>query len=147
MYYIIDIGVQHMNRGKKSANERKLLQECTVCRNVLRVRVLECPNCRTRIEGDFDPPHSRIFYLSHKELEFVELFMRVRGNIKEVEKALGISYPTVRGMLDTVIQKMGYPVKPPVDEKRKADILNQLEKGEIDADKATALLKAEDGEE
>jgi len=135
-----------VNRGKKKPDERRSLQECPVCGNVLKVKVLECPGCRTRIEGDFDPPHSRIFQLSHQELEFVELFIRLRGNIREMEKALGVSYPTVRGMLDSVIQKMGYAVKPPVDEKKRSDILNQLEKGKISAEKAASLLKSEDQE-
>jgi len=135
-----------MNRGKKKPDERRSLQECPVCGNVLKVKVLECPGCRTRIEGEFDPPHSRIFRLSHQEVEFVELFIRVRGSIKEMEKALGVSYPTVRGMLDSVIQKMGYPVAPAIDEKKRSEILSQLEKGKITPEKAASLLKADETE-
>ena len=89
--------------------DTKLLQDCPVCGSSLKVNVLQCPACSTKIEGSFEPPESRIFYLSRKDLEFVELFVRVRGNIKEMEKALGISYPTVRGMLDAVIEKMENP--------------------------------------
>ncbi len=125
--------------------KRKLLNECPVCSNHLEVRVLECPACHTRIEGKFAPPHSRIFYLSKKDLEFVELFVRLRGNIKEVEKALGVSYPTVRGTLDRVIEKMGYHVKHESGSKRRKEILEKLEKGEISAEEAARLIKS--GEE
>lgn len=123
--------------------EKKLLHECPVCGKNLRVRVLQCPGCQTRIEGNFQSNASPIFYLSGKELEFVELFVKVRGNIKEVEKALGISYPTVRAMLDSIIRNMGYQVKRTPDAKRRMEIIERLEKGQIDATQATELLKSD----
>ncbi len=126
---------------------KKILQECPLCGNTLRLKVLQCPSCAIRIEGNFDPPHSRIFHLSYKDLDFIELFVKLRGNIKEVEKALRVSYPTVRGMLDSVIRKMGYPVKGKVDKKRRIEIIDQLEKGTITAEKAARLLQEEDDEE
>ncbi|HUX22057.1 MAG TPA: DUF2089 domain-containing protein [Spirochaetia bacterium] len=126
--------------------ERKLLQDCPVCGSTLKVHVLQCPSCNTRIEGDFEPPQSKILYLSKKDLDFVEIFVRVRGNIKEMEKALGVSYPTVRGMLDGVIEKMGYPARRGLDPKRRKEIIDRLEKGEISADEAAAMLKAGDTE-
>ncbi|MBA7704148.1 hypothetical protein ES703_112948 [subsurface metagenome] len=67
--------------------------------------------------------------------------MRVRGNIKEVEKALGVSYPTVRGMLDSVIRSMGYSITPSPDAGRRLEIIEQLEKGQINAEKAASMLK------
>ena len=123
--------------------EKKLLHECPVCGKNLRVRVLQCPGCQTRIEGNFEPNASPIFYLSRKELEFVELFVKVRGNIKEVEKALGISYPTVRAMLDSIIRSMGYKVKRTPDAKKRMEIIERLEKGQIDAVQAAELLKSD----
>ena len=123
--------------------EKKLLHECPVCGGSLRVRVLQCPGCQTRIEGNFEPNASPIFYLSGKELEFVELFVKVRGNIKEVEKALGISYPTVRGMLDSIIRSMGYQVKRTPDTKKRMEIIERLEKSQIDAAQAAELLKSD----
>ncbi|MEJ2663760.1 MAG: DUF2089 domain-containing protein [Spirochaetia bacterium] len=127
--------------------EKRTLRECPVCGNTLRIKVLQCPSCAVRIEGNFDPPHSRIFNLSHKDLDFVELFVKLRGNIKEVEKALKVSYPTVRGMLDSVIRKMGYTVKRENDEKRRFEIIEQLEKGEISADKAAILLQEDEADQ
>jgi len=127
--------------------EKRLLQDCPVCGSSLKVKVLQCPSCNTRIEGNFEPPESRIFYLSKKDLEFVEIFVRVRGNIKEMEKILGVSYPTVRGLLDGVIEKMGYPVRRGVDAKKRSEIIDRLEKGEITADQAAELLKSGTGDE
>ena len=120
---------------------KKILQECPMCGGNLKVRELYCPGCHIRIEGNFEPQKSRLLYLSRKELEFVELFVRVRGNIKEVEKVLGVSYPTVRGMLDSTIKSMGYSVKRRIDAKRRMEIIERLEKGEISAEKASELIK------
>jgi len=74
-------------------------------------------------------------------MEFIELFVRLRGNIKEVEKALGVSYPTVRGMLDSVIKNLGYPIGKPVDAKKRIEIIEKVSKGELSAEKAAELLK------
>ena len=127
--------------------ERKPLNDCPVCGSSLKVQVLHCTSCNTKIEGNFEPPKSNIFTLSSKDLEFVELFVRVRGSIKEMEKALGISYPTVRGLLDNIIKKMGYPVRKKMDQKIRLDIISRLEKGDITPEKAIQLLADENEDE
>lgn len=121
--------------------ERKktMLHECPQCGGNLKVRELHCPSCHIRIQGNFEPQQSRLLYLTRKELDFVELFVRVRGNIKEVEKALGVSYPTVRGLLESIIKNMGYTVQR--DNKKRMEILDLLDSGEISAAKATELLQ------
>jgi hypothetical protein len=97
--------------------------------------------------------------------DFVEIFIRSRGNIKEVERALGISYPTVRGRLESVIKALGYsiegdqedsaePQRPPVPSspvtspaasgasaERRREILAALSRGEISAEEAAARLR------
>ena len=120
---------------------KRLLQECPLCSGTLQVRELYCPRCRIRIQGDFEPPHSRLLSLGRKELEFIELFVRLRGNIKEVEKALGVSYPTVRGMLDGVIKNLGYSVAKQPDAEKRMEIIEKVRKGELSAERAAELLK------
>jgi len=82
----------------------------------------------------------------------MEAFIKCRGNIKEVEKELGISYPTVRNRLDSVIEALGYGVdkeRSPEDEKentseesqRRQGILEALERGEITAQEATHQMR------
>lgn len=49
---------------------------------------------------------SRFEYLSAEQLYFIETFIKCRGSIKEVEKEMGISYPTVRAKLDEAINEL-----------------------------------------
>ena len=120
---------------------KRVLQECPMCSGTLQVRELYCPRCRIRIQGDFEPPQSRLLSLSRKELEFIELFVRLRGNIKEVEKVLGVSYPTVRGMIDEVIKNLGYTVAKQPDAEKRMEIIEKVSKGELSAERAAELLK------
>ena len=122
-------------------SSKSILQECPMCSGTLQVRELYCPRCRIRIQGNFEPPHSRLLSLSRKELEFIELFVRLRGNIKEVEKALGVSYPTVRGMLDRVIKNLGYTVEKQLNPEKRMEIIEKVSKGELSAERAAELLK------
>ena len=85
---------------------RDSISQCPVCDGELSVVRLKCAKCGTVIENDFTL--SKFDYLSAEELHFTETFIKCRGNIKEVEKELGISYPTVRAKLAGVIQRLGF---------------------------------------
>ncbi len=120
--------------------------KCPVCGEKLSITKLGCPKCMTTIEGDFHP--CEFCRLPEEDLDFVKIFIKCRGNIKDVEKELGISYPTVRGKLDSVIRSLGYEV-PSKEEVRdretkeasKNEILEQLSRGEITAKEATDRIK------
>ena len=118
---------------------RKVISRCPVCGGELKVTRLKCEECETVIENDF--VLSKFDYLSGEELYFTETFIRCRGNIKEVEKELGISYPTVRSKLDTVIKKLGYEAETDAQTAKRDEILKALENGEITAEQAIARLK------
>ena len=120
--------------------------KCPVCGEKLSITKLGCPKCSTAIEGDFQP--CEFCRLPEEDLDFIKVFIRCRGNIKDVEKELGISYPTVRGKLDSVIRGLGYEVnsKELVKENEdkaaaKNEILDQLAKGEITPKEATEKIK------
>lgn len=120
--------------------------KCPVCGEKLSITKLSCPKCSTAIEGDFQP--CEFCRLPEEDLEFAKVFIRCRGNIKDVEKELGISYPTVRGKLDSVIRGLGYEgsskevVKENEDKTAaRNDILDQLSKGEISPKEATERIK------
>jgi hypothetical protein len=116
----------------------KILCKCPVCSSKLKVTRLKCDECNTLVENKFEL--SKFDYLNSEQLYFIEVFLKSRGNIKDVEKELGISYPTVRAKLDEVIIALGYNVvkqKPSVDKK---DVIDMLEKGEITADEALIML-------
>jgi len=118
---------------------KKVISRCPVCNNELTVARLKCDSCDTVIENNFRL--SKFDYLTDEELYFTETFIRCRGNIKEVEKELGISYPTVRSKLDGVIKKFGYEAGDDGQSARREEILKALENGEITAEQAIAQLK------
>lgn len=103
---------------------------------------LECRRCRTVIEGRFElTPLAR---LDEEQLRFIESFVKVRGNLKEMERDLGVSYPTVRGRLDTILQAMGYTVEPDREEQgeeRRREVLDRLQAGKITPEEAVRLLR------
>ncbi len=120
----------------------KVVSRCPVCgRELIAVR-LKCENCDTVIENSFRL--SRFDYLSDEDLAFVETFLRCRGSIKDVQGALGISYPTVRSKLDTVLKRMGL-YEAGEEEKTRAtkreEVLKALENREIDLWEALERLK------
>lgn len=125
-----------LERGEQM---HKVLSECPVCSHPLTVQKLKCQSCHTVIENDFKL--SKFEYLSSEQLYFIETFIRCRGSIKEVEKELGISYPTVRAKLDEVIVSLGFIPKEAKQTKPTHDLLDALEKGEISADEAIKELK------
>ena len=115
---------------------------CPVTGDPLEVTRLECPTSGVAIEGRFTP--NEFVTLSPENLEFMRLFLRVRGNLKEVERILGVSYPTVRGRFDGMLRSLGYESPPEAQEVReeRADILGLLERGEIGAAEAATRLRA-----
>ncbi len=117
----------------------KVISRCPVCGEELTVSRLKCGSCQTVIENKFKL--SKFDYLSAEDLYFTETFIRCRGNIKEVEKELKISYPTVRAKLDSVIKKLGYEANQGEEGSKKEEILRALEKGEMTAEEAIAQLK------
>lgn len=121
-----------------------VIGQCPVCEGKLEVSRLRCLSCGTAIEGRFSL--GKFHALSREQLQFAEVFIRNRGNIKDVEREMGISYPTVRSKLDALIRALGYdvPEEPkvtPVTPDRRKEILAQLERGEIDSEEAIRLLR------
>ena len=120
----------------------KVIGKCPVCGEKMKVTELECTSCRTRLSGDFEL--GKFSKLSEEQLEFVEMFLRLRGNIKEVEEEMGISYPTVRKKLDEVIESLGYrPEESPDGEtvEKRNEVLSSLEEGEIEFEEAKEKLQ------
>lgn len=116
----------------------KVLGECPICSSDLKVTKLSCDHCGTELTGNFQL--SKFNYLSKEHLYFIEVFIKNKGNIKQIEKELGISYPTVKKNLDEVIVSLGYEVNDE-DKANKEEIFKKLEKGEITALEAAKLLK------
>jgi hypothetical protein len=117
--------------------------KCPICGQELLVSRLSCRQCGTNLDGEFKT--CKFCQLPAEQVEFVEIFLKCRGNIKEVEKELGISYPTVRSRLEGVIQALGFRSER-IDAREapgeiRMDILEALEKGEIGSQAALEQLK------
>src|SRR5258706_5922698 len=81
-----------------------VVAKCPICSEQLKVVRLECDSCGTRMEGSFSL--GRFHTLSTDQIEFLETFIRARGNFKDIERELAISYPTVRSRLDVLIRAL-----------------------------------------
>lgn len=115
----------------------EVLGRCPVCDHELKVSQLSCNHCATTINGKFDL--CKFCKLTDEQKFFTEIFIKNRGNIKEIEKELKISYPTVRNKLEDVIQALGYRTEPKskVDKK---EVLQQLSEGKITKEEALKRL-------
>jgi hypothetical protein len=113
--------------------------KCSVCGGVLNVSRLTCPTCSSEVTGSFDA--CKFCGLNDKLKLFLDTFLQSRGSIKEVEKSLSISYPTVKSLLDELLLTLYPDEKPRAGEaKTSAEILDMLENGEITAAKAAEML-------
>lgn len=119
--------------------KKEVLGKCPVCGKDMEVTKLSCNYCNTTIEGDFTL--CKFCRLTNEQKNFVEVFIKNRGNIKEIEKELGISYPTVRNKLENVIEALGHSPKYTTSNVNKKEILEKLSKGEITSEEAIKLLK------
>ena len=120
---------------------RDLIGVCPICDGKLKVTQIACKKCGTKITGDFEL--NKFCQLKKEQLFFAEIFIKNRGNIKEIEKELGVSYPTVRRLLDEVIEALGYHTDVKKSDVDKSQILDRLSKGEITADEALKLINGE----
>jgi hypothetical protein len=107
---------------------------------------LDCPSCTIAIKGEFALP--ALLRLAPAQIDFVEVFLKNRGVIRDVERELGISYPTVRARLDEVVAALGYQVRPSPTEPNSPDeassqrrkILEDLKAGKITPEQAREAL-------
>jgi hypothetical protein len=80
---------------------KNLPVSCPACHSQLTVKSLACTTCDTVIDGLFDLP--LLAQLDKKDQEFILSFVKHSGSLKEMAKEMGLSYPTVRNFLDTLI--------------------------------------------
>jgi hypothetical protein len=124
----------------------QIIGQCPICKEMLQVTRLYCPNCDTTLEGHF--ALGRFHQLSADQLAFVETFVRCEGKINRVGEEMGVSYPTVRGRLTDVIRALGYEVGEEEsagavpDDVRKS-ILEELAQGKITSEEAVKRLRGE----
>lgn len=135
---------------------RDVISTCPVCSSELAVTRLQCRGCGTAIEGDFNV--GRFGRLSREQLTLLEGFLRARGNLKELERELKVSYPTVRARIDLLVKSLGLGDAASVADDVAGDasttgrsgetiglrreVLERLARHEVTADEAAALIRA-----
>src|SRR5438128_1999701 len=122
---------------------RRTPSQCPVCDLPLSISELRCRGCGTTLCGEFALSRCSFCNLPPEQLKFLALFLRCRGNLRDVERTLGLSYPTVRARLDAFLATLGYTAAatPPADEQRR-EILEALDAGRLTPDEAIAQLEA-----
>lgn len=140
---------------------RTRIDSCPSCSGELEIRELYCPACDIQMRGHFagaeQSPFSR---LNDEQEAFLRLFVLSRGNLSDVERSLGVSYPTVRAKLDDLIAAVSAldeqavtiassPAPSQVDESEqhfsRTEILARVADGRLSTDEGMALLQKRAG--
>lgn len=122
------------------------ITRCPSCQQPLQVTELGCSRCDLRLKGHFERG-CRFCALDSDQRRLLDVFLSCRGVIRDMEKALGLSYPTVRSRIDSLLAALGYaPTKAEAATReelaaRRRAILDQLQSGELTAEDAASALK------
>jgi len=131
-----------------------VISTCPVCASELAVTRLHCDSCGTTLEGNFSV--GRFGRLNRDQLTLLESFLRSRGNLREMERELGISYPTIRSRVEALVRALGFGPRADADEPEDAteptqatktagrtreEILEALARHDITAEEAATAIR------
>ena len=125
-----------------------VIATCPVCSGELAVTRLRCTSCGTTLEGEFSV--GRFARLSRDQMALLESFLRSRGNLRDIEREMGISYPTVRARVEALVRSLGFgprademgPDDEPITHESREAILGRLARHEISAEDAATAIRA-----
>uniref|UniRef100_A0A7C4UHK7 DUF2089 domain-containing protein n=1 Tax=candidate division WOR-3 bacterium TaxID=2052148 RepID=A0A7C4UHK7_UNCW3 len=112
----------------------KVPDKCPFCSGKIEIKRFRCKGCNVEVDGSFDLPD---YVIDEDIWDFIRLYIKVRGNLKELERIFGVSYPTIRARFEDVRRALGFTEE--YDDK--SEIISQLEKGEISVDEALKRLE------
>ncbi len=113
---------------------------CPVCNERLALTRLSCPSCDTELSGGFAT--CEFCVLSDEDRDVLRVFLASRGNMKDLERHLGVSYPTARARFDALLTKIGIDRPAPAPASTRVELMEQVARGEIDIDEALKRLEA-----
>lgn len=126
---------------KSSTAARRPPLNCPVCNSRLALTRLSCPSCSTELSGVFLT--CEFCGLTDEDREVLRVFLASRGNMKELERHLGVSYPTARARFDTLLGKMGIERPAPAPASSRIELMEQVARGEIEIDEALKRLESQ----
>jgi hypothetical protein len=112
---------------------------CPVCNEKLALTRLSCPSCSTELSGGFATCEYCV--LSDEDRDVLRVFLASRGNMKELERHLGVSYPTARARFDSLLAKIGIE-RPAAPAPSRVELMEQVARGEITVDEALERLES-----
>lgn len=110
---------------------------CRICERELTVERVACHRCDCALEGNFTLP--LLARLTREEQKFIEIFISLSGNLKNVASTLGVSYPTVRNRLDRIIASLEALAE--ADQRKREELIDSVERGDIPPEVAARLLE------
>ncbi len=121
-------------------------RECPICSEQLHITRLGCAQCGTGLTGAF--AGCDFCDLDDAQLALLRVFLTSRGNMREVERHLGVSYPTARARFDDLLRSLGYltdaPAAPAAEEapppEDRLAVLRDLAAGRLDLEAARDRL-------
>jgi hypothetical protein len=122
-------------------SERRPPRDCPVCGETLALTRLSCHACGTELSGDFQA--CEFCALTPEDRELLRVFLVSRGNMKDVQRHLDVSYPTARLRFDGLLAKLGLDRAAPPAPDARLEVLEALARGEIDAAEAERRLEPE----
>src|SRR5712691_4406094 len=118
---------------------RRPPSSCPVCNHRLATTRLTCPDCSTELSGAFTS--CEFCVLTDEDRDVLRVFLASRGNMKELERHLGVSYPTARARFDGLLTEIGIDRPAPAAPSR-VELMEQVSRGEITIDEALTRLDA-----
>ena len=115
-------------------------RDCPVCGERMNLTRLSCDGCGTELSGAF---HACEFCsLRPEQRQLLRVFLAARGNLKELERHLGVSYPTARARFAELLSALGIEVAEADGERLKT--LEALAAGDIEVSEALEQLEGTD---
>ena len=121
-------------------HEHRAPSDCPVCGDRLSVTRLGCGNCGTELAGVFSP--CAFCSLNETETEMLRVFLASRGNLRDLEKHLGVSYPTARLKFNQLLEKLGLAgtTEAAPTELTRDQVLAEVASGALSPTEAASLL-------
>ncbi len=113
--------------------------DCPVCGGELVTTRVGCRSCGSELAGEF--AQCDFCALNERDTELLRVFLASRGNLREVEKHLGVSYPTARARFTQLLTRLGLAGADTVPVAMTRDqVLSEVASGALAPEEAAVLL-------